>query len=36
MKESSCEQFVISEDESIDSAFARFNIIITSLKVLDE
>nr|GEV79644.1 retrovirus-related Pol polyprotein from transposon TNT 1-94 [Tanacetum cinerariifolium] len=31
-----CEQFVISEDESIDSAFARFNTIITSLKVLDE
>ncbi|GJW57869.1 hypothetical protein Tco_0104600 [Tanacetum coccineum] len=30
------EQFVISEDESIDSAFARFNIIITSLKALDE
>ncbi|GKB36750.1 hypothetical protein Tco_0881692, partial [Tanacetum coccineum] len=30
------EQFVISEDESIDSAFARFNIIITSLKDLDE
>ncbi|GJU07425.1 hypothetical protein Tco_1123855 [Tanacetum coccineum] len=30
------EQFVISKDESIDSAFARFNIIITSLKVLDE
>ncbi|GJU26448.1 retrovirus-related pol polyprotein from transposon TNT 1-94 [Tanacetum coccineum] len=30
------EQFVISEDESIDSAFARFNTIITSLKVLDE
>ncbi|GJU64433.1 hypothetical protein Tco_1246268 [Tanacetum coccineum] len=29
------EQFVISEDESIDSAFARFNIIITSLKALD-
>ncbi|GKF35073.1 hypothetical protein Tco_0108273, partial [Tanacetum coccineum] len=25
-------QFVISEDESIDSAFARFNTIITSLK----
>ncbi|GKB81578.1 hypothetical protein Tco_0948473, partial [Tanacetum coccineum] len=25
------EQFVISEDESIDSAFARFNTIITSL-----
>ncbi|GJV78409.1 retrovirus-related pol polyprotein from transposon TNT 1-94 [Tanacetum coccineum] len=30
------EQFVISEDESIDSAFARFNTIITSLKALDE
>nr|GEW52018.1 retrovirus-related Pol polyprotein from transposon TNT 1-94 [Tanacetum cinerariifolium] len=30
------EQFVISEDESIDSAFARFNNIITSLKALDE
>ncbi|GJU70350.1 retrovirus-related pol polyprotein from transposon TNT 1-94, partial [Tanacetum coccineum] len=30
------EQFVISEDESIDSAFSRFNIIITSLKALDE
>ncbi|GKE58926.1 hypothetical protein Tco_1498111, partial [Tanacetum coccineum] len=30
------EQFVIFEDESIDSAFARFNIIITSLKALDE
>ncbi|GKC99186.1 retrovirus-related pol polyprotein from transposon TNT 1-94, partial [Tanacetum coccineum] len=30
------EQFVISKDESIDSAFARFNTIITSLKVLDE
>ncbi|GJZ44854.1 retrovirus-related pol polyprotein from transposon TNT 1-94 [Tanacetum coccineum] len=30
------EQFVISEDESIDSAFARFNIISTSLKALDE
>ncbi|GJV23623.1 zf-CCHC domain-containing protein [Tanacetum coccineum] len=30
------EQFVISEDESIDSVFARFNIIITSLKSLDE
>ncbi|GJT59227.1 reverse transcriptase domain-containing protein [Tanacetum coccineum] len=29
-------QFVISEDESIDSAFARFNTIITSLKSLDE
>nr|GEW13527.1 UBN2 domain-containing protein [Tanacetum cinerariifolium] len=30
------EHFVISEDESIDSAFARFNTIITSLKALDE
>ncbi|GKB59634.1 zf-CCHC domain-containing protein [Tanacetum coccineum] len=30
------EQFVISEDESIDSAFAKFNTIITSLKALDE
>ncbi|GJY78696.1 retrovirus-related pol polyprotein from transposon TNT 1-94, partial [Tanacetum coccineum] len=30
------EQFVISEDESIDTAFARFNTIITSLKALDE
>ncbi|GJT89804.1 hypothetical protein Tco_1078649 [Tanacetum coccineum] len=30
------EQFVISEDESIDSAFARLNTIITSLKALDE
>nr|GEV22458.1 retrovirus-related Pol polyprotein from transposon TNT 1-94 [Tanacetum cinerariifolium] len=30
------EQFVFSEDESIDSAFARFNTIITSLKALDE
>ncbi|GKA50580.1 hypothetical protein Tco_0743653 [Tanacetum coccineum] len=29
-------QFVISEDESIDRAFARFNTIITSLKALDE
>ncbi|GJX74920.1 hypothetical protein Tco_0313515 [Tanacetum coccineum] len=29
-------QFVISEDETIDSAFARFNTIITSLKSLDE
>ncbi|GJT35258.1 retrovirus-related pol polyprotein from transposon TNT 1-94 [Tanacetum coccineum] len=27
---------VISEDESIDNAFARFNTIITSLKALDE
>ncbi|GKC69456.1 hypothetical protein Tco_1115339 [Tanacetum coccineum] len=30
------EQFVISDDESIDSVFARFNTIITSLKALDE
>ncbi|GJS80050.1 hypothetical protein Tco_0729931 [Tanacetum coccineum] len=30
------EQFVIFEDESIDSAFARFKTIITSLKALDE
>ncbi|GJY46940.1 retrovirus-related pol polyprotein from transposon TNT 1-94 [Tanacetum coccineum] len=30
------EQFIISEDESIDSAFARFNTIITCLKALDE
>ncbi|GKA85042.1 retrovirus-related pol polyprotein from transposon TNT 1-94 [Tanacetum coccineum] len=30
------EQFVNSEDESIDNAFARFNTIITSLKALDE
>ncbi|GJR62067.1 retrovirus-related pol polyprotein from transposon TNT 1-94 [Tanacetum coccineum] len=30
------EQFVISEDESIDNVFARFNTIITSLKALDE
>ncbi|GJV40788.1 hypothetical protein Tco_1419228, partial [Tanacetum coccineum] len=30
------EQFVIFEDESIDSAFARYNTIITSLKALDE
>nr|GEW15095.1 zf-CCHC domain-containing protein/UBN2 domain-containing protein [Tanacetum cinerariifolium] len=30
------EQFVISEDESIDIAFARFNTIITSLKALNE
>ncbi|GJU14652.1 zf-CCHC domain-containing protein [Tanacetum coccineum] len=29
-------QFVISEDESIDSAFARFNTIITSPKALDK
>ncbi|GKC26536.1 retrovirus-related pol polyprotein from transposon TNT 1-94 [Tanacetum coccineum] len=30
------EQFVISKDEYIDSAFARFNTIITSLKALAE
>nr|GEU76798.1 retrovirus-related Pol polyprotein from transposon TNT 1-94 [Tanacetum cinerariifolium] len=30
------EQFVISEDEYINSDFARFNTIITSLKALDE
>ncbi|GJS06502.1 hypothetical protein Tco_0363298 [Tanacetum coccineum] len=30
------EQFVISKDESIDSAFVGFNTIITSLKSLDE
>ncbi|GKA49725.1 hypothetical protein Tco_0742798 [Tanacetum coccineum] len=30
------EQFVISEDESIDSVFARFNTIITSLKAINE
>ncbi|GJW67957.1 hypothetical protein Tco_0122381 [Tanacetum coccineum] len=30
------EKFVISEDESIDCAFAIFNTIITSLKALDE
>ncbi|GJZ58538.1 hypothetical protein Tco_0614032 [Tanacetum coccineum] len=30
------EKFVIFEDESINSDFARFNIIITSLKALDE
>nr|GFA58503.1 zf-CCHC domain-containing protein/UBN2 domain-containing protein [Tanacetum cinerariifolium] len=30
------EQFVIFEDESIDSVFARFNTIITSFKALDE
>ncbi|GJW84278.1 retrovirus-related pol polyprotein from transposon TNT 1-94 [Tanacetum coccineum] len=28
------EQFIISEDESIDSAFARFNTIITSIRFL--
>ncbi|GJS11554.1 hypothetical protein Tco_0368350 [Tanacetum coccineum] len=30
------EQFSILEEESIDSGFARFNTIITSLKTLDE
>nr|GEV12619.1 zf-CCHC domain-containing protein/UBN2 domain-containing protein [Tanacetum cinerariifolium] len=30
------EQFTILEEESIDSTFARFNFIITSLKALDE
>nr|GEV50906.1 copia protein [Tanacetum cinerariifolium] len=30
------EQFIIFEDESIYSAFTRFNTIITSLKALDE
>ncbi|GJW02880.1 hypothetical protein Tco_1561736 [Tanacetum coccineum] len=30
------EKFIISEDESIDSAFARFNTIINSLKAFDE
>ncbi|GKC03358.1 zf-CCHC domain-containing protein [Tanacetum coccineum] len=30
------EQLVIPKNESIDSAFARFNTIITSLKTLDE
>ncbi|GJR53014.1 hypothetical protein Tco_1403535 [Tanacetum coccineum] len=30
------ENFVISDDETIDYAFARFNTIITSLKALDE
>ncbi|GJV71753.1 hypothetical protein Tco_1491748 [Tanacetum coccineum] len=30
------EQFIISKDETIDNAFARFNTIITSLKALDE
>ncbi|GJY34924.1 hypothetical protein Tco_0419393 [Tanacetum coccineum] len=30
------EQFIISKDEYIDSAFARFNTIITSLKGLNE
>ncbi|GJX18035.1 hypothetical protein Tco_0218867 [Tanacetum coccineum] len=30
------EQFTILEEESIDSGYARFNTIITSLKALDE
>nr|GEV22329.1 reverse transcriptase domain-containing protein [Tanacetum cinerariifolium] len=30
------EQFTISEEESLDNAFAKFNTIITSLKALDE
>ncbi|GJZ33320.1 hypothetical protein Tco_0578756 [Tanacetum coccineum] len=30
------EQFTVLKEESIDNAFSRFNIIITSLKVLDE
>ncbi|GJR59832.1 hypothetical protein Tco_1501994 [Tanacetum coccineum] len=30
------EQFTISEEESINNGFARFNIIITSLKALDK
>ncbi|GKG30837.1 hypothetical protein Tco_0423325, partial [Tanacetum coccineum] len=30
------EQFIISEDETIDNAFARFSTIITGLKALDE
>ncbi|GKG01982.1 hypothetical protein Tco_0306687, partial [Tanacetum coccineum] len=30
------EEFTILEEESIDSGFARFNTIITSLKALDE
>ncbi|GJV14844.1 zf-CCHC domain-containing protein [Tanacetum coccineum] len=30
------EEFMISDDETIDCAFARFNTIITSLKELDE
>ncbi|GKC85715.1 zf-CCHC domain-containing protein [Tanacetum coccineum] len=30
------EQFIISEDESIDSAFVIYNTIISSLKALDE
>ncbi|GKF17420.1 hypothetical protein Tco_0062338 [Tanacetum coccineum] len=35
-KNNDAKMFVISKDESIDSAFARFNTIITSLKALDE
>ncbi|GJX60623.1 retrovirus-related pol polyprotein from transposon TNT 1-94 [Tanacetum coccineum] len=30
------EEFIISDDETIDCDFARFNTIITSLKALDE
>ncbi|GKD10848.1 zf-CCHC domain-containing protein [Tanacetum coccineum] len=30
------EEFIITDDETIDCAFARFNTIITSLKALDE
>ncbi|GJV38709.1 hypothetical protein Tco_1411186 [Tanacetum coccineum] len=30
------EEFTITEDETIDCAFSRFNTIITSLKALDE
>ncbi|GJZ78190.1 hypothetical protein Tco_0642862 [Tanacetum coccineum] len=30
------EEFVISDDETIDCTFSRFNTIITSLKALDE
>nr|GEW55234.1 zf-CCHC domain-containing protein/UBN2 domain-containing protein [Tanacetum cinerariifolium]GEW74485.1 zf-CCHC domain-containing protein/UBN2 domain-containing protein [Tanacetum cinerariifolium] len=30
------EEFIISDDESIDCSFSRFNTIITSLKSLDE
>ncbi|GKA95912.1 zf-CCHC domain-containing protein, partial [Tanacetum coccineum] len=30
------EEFIISDNETIDCAFARFNTIITSLKALDE
>ncbi|GKB39731.1 zf-CCHC domain-containing protein [Tanacetum coccineum] len=30
------DEFIISDDETIDCAFARFNTIITSLKALDE